>query len=154
MHEPTQVPVLSPHRLKDTNSVLPTENSSNGAALQGAGVVDLRMKHHHHQPDFNTLSNFTGASGTQPLSAPSSHVVEKYLNHIESSVATSEESDNPENEFAIQQQRTSIISGSAQQSAAPPGIMTTTGTYDVVYQKAVLLYILFKNCLSLRFFVL
>lgn len=153
MHEPTQVPVLSPHRLKDTN-VLSTENSSNGAALQGAGVVDLRMKHHHHQPDFSTLSSFTGASGTQSLSAPSSHVVEKYLNHIESSVATSEESDNPENEFAIQQQRTSIISGSGQQSAAPSGILTTTGTYDIVYQKAVLLYILFKNYLSSRFFVL
>lgn len=125
MHEPTQVPVLSPHHLKDTNNVLPSENSSNGAALQGAGVVDLRMKHHHHQPDFGTLSSFTGASGTQPLSASSSHVVEKYLNHIEPS-ATNEESDNPENEFAIQQQRASIISGSAQQSA-PPGILTTTG---------------------------
>lgn len=123
MHEQTQV--LSPHRLKDTNSVLETENSSNGA-LQGAGVVDLRMKHHHHQPDFGTLSSFTGASGTQPLSASNSHVVEKYLNHIESSVTTSEESDNPENEFAIQQQRTSIISGSVQQSA-PPGILNTTG---------------------------
>ncbi|XP_011261279.1 nuclear factor of activated T-cells 5 isoform X4 [Camponotus floridanus] len=128
MHEQTQV--LSPHCLKDTNSVLETENSSNGAALQGAGVVDLRMKHHHHQPDFGTLSSFTGASGTQPLSAPNSHVVEKYLNHIESSVTTSEESDNPENEFAIQQQRTSIIPGSVQQSA-PPGILTTTGQTSV-----------------------
>lgn len=126
MHEPNQVAVLSPHHLKDTNGVLPTENSSNGAALQGAGVVDLRMKH-HHQPDFGTLSSFTGASGTQSLSAPSSHVVEKYLNHIESSVTTNEKTDNSENEFAIQQQRASIISGSAQQSVAPAGILTTTG---------------------------
>lgn len=126
MHESTQVQVLSPHRLKDTNGVLSTDNSSNGTALQGAGVVDLRMKHHHH-PDFGTLSSFTGASGTQSLSASSSHVVEKYLNHIESSVGTTEEPDNPENEFAIQQ-RASIISGSSQQSAAPPGILANTGT--------------------------
>jgi len=116
MHESNQV--LSPHRLKDTNGVLSTDNSSNGAALQGAGVVDLRMKHHHH-PDFGTLSSFTGATGTQSLSASSSHVVEKYLNHMESSVGTTEDSDNSENEFAMQQQRASIISGSSQQSAAP-----------------------------------
>ncbi|XP_011702519.1 PREDICTED: nuclear factor of activated T-cells 5 isoform X2 [Wasmannia auropunctata] len=129
MHESTQVQVLSPHRLKDTNSVPPTDNGSNGAALQGAGVVDLRMKHHHH-PDFGTLSSFTGASGTQPLSAPSSHVVEKYLNHIETSVGTTEESNNPENEFAMQQQRASIISGSNQQSAAP-GILTNAAQTSV-----------------------
>lgn len=124
MHESTQVQVLSPHRLKDTNSVLSTDNSSNGAALQGAGVVDLRMKHHHH-PDFGTLSSFTGTSGTQSLSASSSHM-EKYLNHMESSVDTTEESNNPENEFAIQQQA-SIISGS-NQSAVSQGILTNTGT--------------------------
>lgn len=125
MHESAQVQVLSPHRLKDTNGVL-SDNSSNGAPLQGAGVVDLRMKHHHH-PDFGTLASYTGASGTQSLSASNSHVVEKYLNHMESSVSTTEEPDNPENEFAIQQ-RASIISGSSQQSAAPPGILTNTGT--------------------------
>jgi len=125
MHESTQVQVLSPHRLKDTSSVLPTENNSSGAALQGAGVVDLRMKHHHHQPDFGTLSSFTGASGSQSLSASNSHVVEKYLNHIESSVATNEEPASPENEFTIQQQRASIISGGGQQS--PPGILTSAG---------------------------
>lgn len=147
MHEQTQV--LSPHRLKDTNSVLETENSSNGAALQGAGVVDLRMKHHHHQPDFGTLSSFTGASGTQPLSAPNSHVVEKYLNHIESSVTTSEESDNPENEFAIQQQRTSIIPGSVQQTA-PPGILTTTGIWCV--SNSSITFILLKNFVILYFY--
>ena len=84
------------------------------------------MKHHHH-PEFGTLSSFPGASGTQPLSAANSHVVEKYLNHMESSVGTTEESDNPENEFAMQQQRASIISGSSQQSAAPPGILANTG---------------------------
>lgn len=127
MHESTQVQVLSPHRLKDTNGVLSTDNSSNGAPLQGAGVVDLRMKHHHH-PDFGKLAGFTGASGTQALSTPNNHVVEKYLNHMESSVSTTEESNNPENEFAIQQQRASIISGSSQQSAAPPGILANTGT--------------------------
>jgi len=126
MHESNQVQVLSPHCLKDTNGVLSTDNSSNGAALQGAGVVDLRMKHHHH-PEFGTLSSFPGASGTQPLSAANNHVVEKYLNHMESSVGTTEESDNPENEFAMQQQRASIISGSSQQSAAPPGILANTG---------------------------
>lgn len=126
MHESTQVQVLSPHRLKDTNSVLSTDNSSNGTALQGAGVVDLRMKHHHH-PDFGTLSSFTSTSGTQSLSASNSHVVEKYLNHMESSVGTTEESNNPENEFAIQQ-RASIISGSNQQSAVSQGILANTGT--------------------------
>lgn len=127
IHDSAQVQVLSPHHLKDANSVLPTENNSNGATLQGAGVVDLCMKHHHHQSDFGTLSTYTGASGTQPLSA-NSHVVEKYLNDMESSVATSEEPDNPENEFAIQQQRASIISGGGQQSTAPPGILANTGT--------------------------
>lgn len=124
MHESTQVQVLSPHRLKDTNGVLSTDNSSNGAPLQGAGVVDLRMKHHH--PDFGTLSGFTGAPATQSLSASNSHVVEKYLNHMESSVGTTEESNNPENEFAIQQ-RASIIPGSSQQSTAPPEILANTG---------------------------
>jgi len=137
MHEPAQVQVLSPHHLKDANSVLSTENNSNNATLQGAGVVDLCMKHHHHQSDFGTLSSYTGASGTQPLSASNSHVVEKYLNHMESSVATNEEPDNSENEFAIQQQRASIISGAAQQSTAPPGILTNTG---MIYQ-IMLLYI-------------
>lgn len=128
MHESAQVQVLSPHRLKDTASVLPTESSASAAALQGAGVVvDLRMKHHHHQPDFSTLSSFTSASGSQSLSTPSSHVVEKYLNHIESSVAANEESDSPENDFAIQQQRASIISGGGQQTAAPPGILANAG---------------------------
>lgn len=128
MHESAQVQVLSPHRLKDTSSVLPTESSSSGTALQGAGVVDLRMKHHHHQPDFGTLSSFTSASGSQSLSAPNSHAVEKYLNHIESSVAANEEPDSSENEFTIQQQRASIISGGGQQSATSPGILTNAGT--------------------------
>lgn len=127
IHESAQAQVLSPHRLKETNDVLPTENNSNATALPGAGVVDLRMKHHHHQPDFGALSSFTSASATQSLSAQSSHVVEKYLNHMESSVTTSDEPASPENEFAIQQQRASIISGSSQQPAAPPGILTTAG---------------------------
>lgn len=140
MHESTQVQVLSPHRLKDTNSVLSTDNSSNGAPLQGAGVVDLRMKHHHH-PDFGTLAGFTSSSGTQSLSASNSHVVEKYLNHMESPVSTTEESDNPENEFAIQQQRASIISGGNQQSAASSGILANTGTKYISAQKIIFLYI-------------
>lgn len=128
MHESAQTQVLSPHHLKETNGVLPTENSSKATALSGAGVVDLRMKHHHHQPDFSALSSFTGASATQSLSTPSSHVVvEKYLNHMESSVTANDEPASPENEFTIQQQRTSIISGSGQQAAAPPGILATAG---------------------------
>lgn len=90
------------------------------------------MKHHHHQPDFGALSSFTGASPTQSLSAPSSHVVDKYLNHMESSVTANDEPASPENEFAIQQ-RTSIISGASQQSAAPPGILTTAG--KMLHQK-------------------
>lgn len=145
MHESTPVQVLSPHRLKDTN-VLPTENSSNGTALQNSGVVDLRMKHHHHQPDFGTLSSFPGTSGTQPLSGSGSHVVEKFLNHMDSSVTTTEESDS-ENGFAIQQQQAaSIISGSSQQTTPPSGILASTG---IIYTKSYIYihvhYVFFYN---------
>lgn len=141
MHESAQVQVLSPHHLKDTNGVLPTESTPNGITLQGAGVVDLRMKHHHHQPDFSALSSFTSATGTQSLSASNSHVVEKYLNHMESSVTASEEPDSPESGFTIQQQRASIITGSGP-STTPPGILATGKMFHILQQLYIIHYTL------------
>ncbi|KAG7207554.1 hypothetical protein KM043_009181 [Ampulex compressa] len=93
------------------------EGSPNGS-LQGAGVVDLRMK--HHQSEFNALSNFTGTPSGTPLPAQSGHSVEKYLNHIESSVSAVKEPESPEGGFvgAIQQRASIITTG--RQTAQPP----------------------------------
>lgn len=87
--------------------------------LQGAGVVDLRTK--HHQSEYNTLSNFTTTPAGQPLPAQSGHSIEKYLNHIESTANTMSK----ENEIQQQQQqRASIIaSGRPQSNQQTPNIL-------------------------------
>lgn len=102
-----QVKVLSPHHMnKDTSPILQNEGNSNGN-IQGAGVVDLRMK--HHQSEYEALGSYTPAG--QPLPTQSGHSVENYLNQLEA-----KESEPQDTSFvgAIQQ-RASIIATSRQQ---------------------------------------
>ena len=122
--------MLSPHHIsKDSSPILQNEASSNGN-IQGAGVVDLRMK----QSEYNALGNFTPVG--QPLPTQSGRSVENYLNQIEALplVSPSKEQEPQGNNFvgAIQQ-RASIIATGRQQlqqqnilAATAPSVTTDT----------------------------
>lgn len=106
--------MLSPHHMKqDPSPILQNEANSNG--IQGAGVVDLRMK--HHQSEYEALSNYTPAG--QPLPTQSGHSVENYLNQLEAArplVPSPKEQEAQDTSFVgTIQQRASIIATGRQQ---------------------------------------
>lgn len=115
---------MSPHHInKDSSPIMSNEPSSNGS-IQGAGVVDLRMK--HHQQEFNGFGNFTTTPADQPLPAQSSQSIEKYLNHIESNTQSSaKDVESQESSFV----RAGIISNSRQQQQSP-NMMTSQGSVE------------------------
>ena len=95
---------------KDTNAILQNDGTSNGN-IQGAGVVDLRMK---HQSEYNSLSNFTPVG--QPLPTQSGHSVENYLNQIEALPMGPEKNEPQDGSFVdtIKQRATIIATGRQQ----------------------------------------
>ncbi|XP_057328158.1 nuclear factor of activated T-cells 5-like isoform X2 [Microplitis mediator] len=115
IHEQSGVKVLNTHHIsKDTNPILPSESTANGT-LSSVGV-DLRMKHH----EYETLSNFTTTPAAQPLPNQSSQSIEKYFNHIESSVPPEKESDPEDSNFVDAMQQHSILDNSRVQDQSSP----------------------------------
>ena len=131
MHEQSHVKVISPHHInKDVNSMLPNEGITNNQTLQGAGVVDLRMK--HHQSEYNTLSNFTTTPAGQPLPAQSGQSIEKYLNHLESTAPSPKDSEQQDSTFvgAIQQRASIIANTHPQSSQQTANILAPTAAIE------------------------
>lgn len=118
--------MLSPHHIsKESSPILQNEGSSNGN-IQGAGVVDLRMK--QHQSEYNALGNFTPVG--QPLPTQSGRSVENYLNQIEALplVPAPKEPEPQDSNFvgAIQQRASIIATGRQQLQEQSSNILAAT----------------------------